>query len=154
MVAELRGARVLVADDHRTNRRLVCEALSRSGMAPEEFAYASQKAQLINAVCDSSGFCQFIIPTLDDIRAFYGALYSEEVSREQIHELGFRCLEDEWEFNRRAGWKDEDNDLPDCMKQDKIGPEEVVYDVPVDLANQAKTRLPYQEDMFTTRTIG
>ena len=42
------------------------------GMQPEDFAQASQEIQLINAVCDSSGFCQFVQPTLDDIREFYG----------------------------------------------------------------------------------
>ena len=77
-----------------------------------------------------------------------------EVSREQIYQQGWQCLVDEWEFNRRAGWKDEDNDMPDCMKEDKIGPQEVVYDVPVELANQAKKQLPYEEDMFTTKATG
>ena len=54
------------------------------GLPPDQYAYESQKAQLVNAVCDSSGFCQFLQPTLDDIRSFYGALYGEEVTREQI----------------------------------------------------------------------
>ena len=44
------------------------------GMQPEEFAIASQETQLVNAVCDSSGFCQFLQPTLDDIRTYYGHL--------------------------------------------------------------------------------
>ncbi len=39
---------------------------------------------MINAVCDSSGFCQFLQPNLDDIRAFYGAFYGAEVTREEI----------------------------------------------------------------------
>jgi aldehyde:ferredoxin oxidoreductase len=73
------------------------------GLPPTEYAKASQQAQLVNAVCDSSGFCQFLQPTLDDIRAFYHELYGEEVSREEISDLGWRCLQDEWEFNRRAG---------------------------------------------------
>src|SRR3970282_2239465 len=28
------------------------------GLPPDEYAKASQQAQLVNAVCDSSGFCQ------------------------------------------------------------------------------------------------
>jgi aldehyde:ferredoxin oxidoreductase len=108
----------------------------------------------VNAVCDSSGFCQFLQPSLDDIRQFLGHFYGEEISREQIYELGWQCLADEWEFNERAGWKDEDNDLPACMKEDKIGPQEVVYDVPVEKANEAKKKLPYREEMFATKATG
>jgi aldehyde:ferredoxin oxidoreductase len=124
------------------------------GLPAEQFAYESQKAQLINAVCDSSGFCQFLQPNLDDIREFYGHFFGEEIAREEVYEQGWQCLSDEWEFNRRAGWKDEDNGLPACMKEDKIGPQEVVYDVPVEAANRAKEKLPYQEDMFTGKATG
>jgi aldehyde:ferredoxin oxidoreductase len=124
------------------------------GMSPEEFPYASQVLQVVNAVCDSSGFCQFLQPTLDDIREFYGYFHGEVVSREEIYELGWRCLCDEWDFNRAAGWDDEDNDLPACMKEDGIGPDQVVYDVPVSQANKAKDQFPPKEDMWTTRASG
>ena len=124
------------------------------GMEAKDFAYASQQSQLVNAVCDSSGFCQFLQPSLDDIRQFLGHFYGEEISREQIYELGWQCLSDEWEFNERAGWKDEDNDMPACMKEDKIGPQEAVYDVPVEKANEAKKKLPYQEEMFAAKATG
>ena len=68
---------------------------------------ASQKAQLVNAVCDSSGFCQFLQPTLDDIRAFYGALYGHEViARADRRPRLADASQDEWEFNRRAGFTD------------------------------------------------
>ena len=66
--------------------------------------------QLVNAVCDS-GFCQFLQPTLDDIREYYGLLYGEEVSREQIADQGWECLQDEWEFNAAPAGSDEDNGL-------------------------------------------
>ena len=36
------------------------------GLPPDQWAQASQEAQLVNAVCDSSGFCQFLQPTLDE----------------------------------------------------------------------------------------
>jgi aldehyde:ferredoxin oxidoreductase len=124
------------------------------GMAEDQFAYESQKAQLVNAVCDSSGFCQFVTPTLDKIREFYSAFFGEEVTREQIYEQGWQCLADEWEFNQRAGWKDQDDDLPDCMKQDEIGPQKVVFDVKPEIIAQAKQKLPYGDDMFTTQATG
>jgi len=124
------------------------------GMTEDQFAYASQKSQIVNAVTDSSGFCQFVTPTLDDIRTFYGHLFGVDVSREQIHEMGWQILCDEWEFNRRAGWRDEDDDLPECMKTDPIGPAKLVYDVSPETVRKAKTRLPYGDDMFTARSAG
>ena len=53
-----------------------------------------------------------------------------EFSREEFYDLGFRILEDEWEFNRRAGWKHEDDVMPKCMEEDAIGPQKLVFDVP------------------------
>ena len=47
------------------------------GMPQDQWVQASQEAQMVNAVCDSSGFCQFLQPTLDDIRSFYGLLYGD-----------------------------------------------------------------------------
>jgi len=40
------------------------------------------------------------------------------------------------------------------MKEDAIGPEQVVYDVPVSQANKAKDQFPPKEDMWTTRASG
>ena len=54
------------------------------GLPADELAQASQECQLVNAVCDSSGFCQFLQPNLDDIREYYGMLYGIEVTREEI----------------------------------------------------------------------
>ncbi len=124
------------------------------GMPPEQWVQASQEAQLVNAVCDSSGFCQFLQPNLDDIRTFYGLLYGDEVSRDQIADMGWQCLEDEWEFNRRAGLTAADDELPDCMKEDAIGPQKVVFDVSADVVSQAYKRLPAREELFTTKATG
>jgi aldehyde:ferredoxin oxidoreductase len=124
------------------------------GLPPEEWVRASQEVQLINAVCDSSGFCQFLQPTLDDIRTFYGLLYGKEVSREQIADLGWQCLQDEWEFNRRAGFTEADDVMPECMKQDPIGPAKVVWDVDPSLVKQAYNRQEPREELFTHSATG
>jgi len=124
------------------------------GMPEEEWAQASQEVQLVNAACDSSGFCQFIQPTLDTIREFYGMLYGEEISREQVADMGWRCMQDEWEFNRRAGWKNQDDEMPDCMKQDAIGPAKVAWDVKPDVVQAAYTRFDPREELYTTKAAG
>jgi aldehyde:ferredoxin oxidoreductase len=124
------------------------------GLPEEEWVRASQEVQLINAVCDSSGFCQFLQPSLDDIRTFYGLLYGEEVSREQIADQGWQCLSDEWEFNRRAGLTEADDVMPDCMKQDAIGPAKVVWDVSPELVKGTYERQEAREELFTASATG
>jgi len=126
------------------------------GMPQEQWVRASQEAQLVNAVCDSSGFCQFLQPNLDDIRDFYGALYGEAVSREQIADVGWQCLEDEWEFNRRAGWQPQDDVMPACMAEDPVGPENarVRWDVPKGIEQGVYQRLETREELFTMKATG
>jgi hypothetical protein len=63
-------------------------------------------------------------------------------------------LQDEWEFNRRAGWKDSDDDLPACMKEEGVGPAKVVFDVSREIIAAAKVRQPAAEDLFTARASG
>jgi len=124
------------------------------GLPPEEFARASQEIQLINCVTDSSGFCQFFGPTLDETRQYYGLLYGEEVTREQISAQGWQCLQDEWEFNKRAGFTAADDVMPECMKTDPIGPAKVVFDVPADVIASAYQRFEAREELYTTKPSG
>lgn len=99
------------------------------GQPEEKWAKASQKAQMINAICDASGFCMFIGPTVDEIRNFYALYFGEDFSPERIADHGWQILVDEWEFNRRAGLTEADDDLPRCMKEDAIGAEgNLVFD--------------------------
>jgi len=125
------------------------------GLPPEEFARASQESQLVNAVGDSSGFCQFLQITLDVIRETLGFFFGEEISREQIADLGWQCMEDEWEFNRRAGFDVAADDLPGCLREEGIGPDGVFkFDVAADVIAQAKVRFPLRDELFEVRTGG
>jgi aldehyde:ferredoxin oxidoreductase len=125
------------------------------GMQADQFAQASQEVQLINAVCDSSGFCQFLQPTLDDIRTYYGLMYGEEISREQIADQGWEILSDEWTFNEKAGWKAEDDVLSDCLVEEGIGPDHSLkFDVPADIVAAAKQRFGARDELFGTKASG
>ena len=124
------------------------------GLPQDQWARASQEAQLVNAVTDSSGFCQFLQPSLDLIREFYGLLYGEEVSREQIADLGWQCMSDEWEWNRRAGFTQGDDVMPECLKQDAIGPAKLVWDVPQEIVAQAYQRQPVRPELFAQKAAG
>jgi len=125
------------------------------GLSPDKYAYESQKSQLVNAVCDSSGFCQFLQPTLDDIRAFYGALYGEEVTRQQIADQGWQCLQDEWEFNRRAGFTRADDTLSAPLREEPIGAGAgMVFDVSPEIIQQVYTRQAMGDDLFGAKAAG
>jgi aldehyde:ferredoxin oxidoreductase len=122
------------------------------GQPQEEMAEASQRSQIVNAAVDSSGFCQFMMLNLDELRGFYGAFYGEDMTRERIADLGWRVLQDEWDFNRRAGFSASDDVMPDCMKQDAIGPAKLVWDVPSEVVAQAYERFENSEQLFELRS--
>jgi aldehyde:ferredoxin oxidoreductase len=125
------------------------------GLPAEEFARASQESQLVNAVCDASGFCQFLQLNLDQMREIIGLFYGEEVSREQIAEIGWQCLQDEWSFNEAAGFSAADDDLPDCMKEDGVGPDHSLkFDVDTDTIAAAKVRFELRDELFAVRAAG
>jgi aldehyde:ferredoxin oxidoreductase len=125
------------------------------GLPPDQYARASREAQLVNAVCDSSGFCQFLQPSLKNIAEYYTLFYGEEVTPAQMADIGWECLQNEWEFNRRAGFTEADDDLPDCLRDEGVGPNGIMkFDVSTDVIKQAKQAEPWREEMFAIRATG
>jgi aldehyde:ferredoxin oxidoreductase len=125
------------------------------GLPDDQCAQVSQEVQIINAACDSSGFCQFLQPTVTDIARYYSALYGEEITREQVADMGWRCLQDEWAFNDRAGFTVADDDLPEVMRTEGVGPDHTIkFDLPTDLSAQAKVRFAPREELFTAKAAG
>ncbi len=121
---------------------------------PNDAALASQNAQLINALCDSSGFCQFQQPTIEDIRTLYNMMYGGELTFEDAAELGWQCMVDEWEFNRRAGFGPEDNDLPAWMRTEAIPSNGAVFAVPKEEIMRVFERMPISEELRNMRAVG
>jgi aldehyde:ferredoxin oxidoreductase len=121
---------------------------------PNDAALASQNAQLINALCDSSGFCQFQQPTIEDIRTLYNLMYGGNLSFEDAAELGWQCMVDEWEFNKRAGFGPEDNDLPEWMRTEAIPSNGAVFAVPKEEIMRVFERMPISEELRNMRAVG
>ncbi len=125
------------------------------GLQPDQFAVTSQEAQIVNAACDASGFCQFLQPTIPEIAQFYSLLYGDEVSREQVADIGWRCLEDEWKFNEGAGFTAADDDLPEVLKTEGVGPNGVMkFDVGADVIAQAKQRFEPRDELWNLKATG
>jgi aldehyde:ferredoxin oxidoreductase len=121
---------------------------------PTDAALASQNAQLINALCDSSGFCQFQQPTIEDIRTLYNLMYGGNLSFEDAADIGWQCMVDEWEFNRRAGFGPEDNDLPAWMRTEAIPSNGAVFAVPKEEIMRVFERMPITDDLRNMRAVG
>ncbi len=121
------------------------------GQPIEEIARASQESQILNTAIDSSGFCQFLMTNLEELGEFYSHFVGEKVTREQIADLAWECMQVEWEFNRRAGFGPEDDVMCDTMKQDPIGPSQLVWDIPEDVVAKAYERFEARDELFTQR---
>jgi aldehyde:ferredoxin oxidoreductase len=117
-------------------------------------AKASQDAQLINALCDSSGFCQFQQPMIEDIRTLYNAMYGTAMSFEDMADIGWHCMQDEWEFNRRAGFGPEDNDLPEWMRTEAVPSNGAVFAVPKEEIMRVFERMPISDELRSMRAVG
>jgi aldehyde:ferredoxin oxidoreductase len=124
------------------------------GVPVEDCARRSQEEQIVSAICDGSGFCEFLGATADEIRTLYGLMVDCEVTREEIADMGWQTLEDEWEFNRRAGFTDLDDVLPECMRTDGVGPNLEVFDLPASVIAAAKVRMPLAPSFFDKKATG
>jgi aldehyde:ferredoxin oxidoreductase len=121
----------------------------------EAAAVASQEIQIINALCDSTGFCMFLGPSIDETRQFFNHFFGEDVSCEQVANIGWQCLLDEWAFNDRAGFTESDDDMAACLREEGIGPDhEFKFDEPSDIIAKAKVRQPATENFFTKSPAG
>jgi hypothetical protein len=40
---------------------------------------------------------------------------------EQLADLGWQCLRDEWQFNEAVGFTSADDNLPECCRKEGIG---------------------------------
>ncbi len=118
---------------------------------PADPALGSQNAQIVNALCDSSGFCQFQGPRIDDIRSLYNAMYGAELTFEQAADLGWQCMQDEWEFNKRAGYS---TDVPQWLRTEKIPSNDMAITATDDDVARVFQRYPIGDELRTIKAVG
>lgn len=121
---------------------------------PDDPAKASQEAQLVNALCDSSGFCQFQQPTIEDIRTLYNMMYGGNLSFEDAADLGWQAMQDEWAFNRGAGLGPDKADLPEWCRTEAIPGNGAVFAVPKDVILRVFERMPVSPELRTIKAVG
>lgn len=103
-------------------------------LRPEGQAELSRTAQLNMAGYDSLGACIFagfgFAAAPETIRDLLNARYGWKVETDVLQVLGEQTLAMEKEFNRRAGFTQAHDRLPEWMTREPLPPHNVVFDVP------------------------
>ena len=108
-------------------------------LSPEGQVDLSRDLQVATAFIDSSGLCLFVaFCVLDEADALgaivdmWNAQYGLSMTGDDVVALGQKVLTMEREFNAAAGFTKADDRLPQFMKDEKLAPHNVVFDVPDD----------------------
>ena len=101
--------------------------------SPEGQAEVSRGAQINMAGYDSLGACiMSSFGFADEYRVIgelTNSIYGFDVGESFLQELGKETLLLEREFNRRAGFTNKDDRLPEWMTRERLPPHDVVFDV-------------------------
>ncbi len=136
--------------DHTAGYAVATNILKVGGdvdpLKPEGQAELSRGFQVATAVIDTVGLCLFIaFATLDNpdanqaVADMVNAKYGLSLTPDDVTALGQKVLDTELDFNRRAGFNQADDRLPDFFKRETLPPHNVVFDVPdSDLDNTLK----------------
>ncbi len=108
------------------------DPLSAAGQAE-----LSRDLQALTATVDSTGMCLFIVfavldqpETLQALVDLLNSFHGLTLTGDDVAALGKSVLEDERDFNRRAGFTAEDDRLPSFFRMEKLAPHDVDFDVP------------------------
>ena len=115
----------------------------------------SQELQIINAVGDSTGFCIFLGPTLEETARYLAPFFGEDISARQLADIGWQCLADEWQLNDAAGFTAADDTCPSCLREEGIGPDQsMVFDISDQAIAAVKVRQAPTDRLCNTSPAG
>jgi len=95
----------------------------------------SKDLQLMTAVCDYCGLCFFVGPTWENmeiISRLINARYGCSLTKDDVIALAKQLIKTEVEFNLRAGIPQSANGLPEFFYREKLGPNELIFDIPAE----------------------
>jgi aldehyde:ferredoxin oxidoreductase len=92
----------------------------------EELTEASLDIQVLCASADSLGLCLFGRSVTNENEAFIVDAINKacgtELEPSFYREIGLETLRDEWEFNKQAGFTEEDDELPAFFRDEALPP--------------------------------
>jgi aldehyde:ferredoxin oxidoreductase len=123
--------------DHTSGYTIAAEILGIKGKVtdPRELKKAdlSRAFQATTAYIDSTGYCLFIaFAVLDIDEGFKGMTDSVDAflgKKIDVTEYGMKVLKAERDFNKRAGFTERDDRLPEFFRTEKLPPHNVTFDV-------------------------
>ena len=92
----------------------------------------SYDLQIYTAVLDSMGCCYFIGPSYENmeiIAAVINAMYDTDITRKDVIRIGKNILRTELEFNEKAGFTQEMNDVPEFLREEPSEPMNLKYTI-------------------------
>ncbi|MEW6360473.1 MAG: aldehyde ferredoxin oxidoreductase C-terminal domain-containing protein [Planctomycetota bacterium] len=127
--------------DHTAGYSISANVLGVGGkvdpLKPEGQVELSRNLQIATAALDSTGLCLFVaFCVLDEPKALQAicdmlaAHTGKKFTTNDFVELGKKVLRAERDFNKRAGFTNLDDRLPDFFKTEKLPPHNAVFDVP------------------------
>jgi len=114
-------------------RKTITKGLNLDLHDKKDKAKVSQELQILIAAVDSAGLCYFSGFGPDDVERYARAVslkYGIKAEYSDFIDIAKETLKAEWEFNRKAGFSEADDRLPDFFYTEKLPPFDLVFDVP------------------------
>jgi aldehyde:ferredoxin oxidoreductase len=126
--------------DHTAGYAVTANVLSVGGtvdpLKPEGQVELSRNLQIATAALDATGMCLFVaFAILDQEDTFgaymdiLGAFAGEDFTGDDFVALGKKVLDNERDFNARAGFTSKQDRLPDFFKNEPLPPHNVTFEV-------------------------
>ncbi|MFW5946553.1 MAG: aldehyde ferredoxin oxidoreductase C-terminal domain-containing protein [Candidatus Natronoplasma sp.] len=125
--------------DHTAGYAIAPEIMGVGGKADPmdtEKADLSRSLQQATAMIDTAGYCLFIaFATMDIDEGMKGMIETvngvlgTDYSADDVMEMGMDILKMEREFNKEAGFSNEDDRIPEFMEEEELPPHNTVFDV-------------------------
>ena len=105
------------------------------GVTEETYLQASRHEQVLQAAVDSVGLCQFSNPPAEDMAKLVSAQHGIAWQTDDAMALGKQCLLDEHEFNSKAGFGRDSDEIPAFLRTEGIATADgnAVFDLPAQL---------------------
>jgi len=128
--------------DHTSGYTIAPEILGVSGkldpLNPDK-AEVARNFQYATAFLDSTGHCLFIAFAILDIASGFEGVIEEcngvlgtDWKLDDAARIGKEIIDIERDFNRRAGFTELDDRLPEFMTREKLPPHDAVWDIPAE----------------------